>query len=180
MDWITVSCAELKSKRHLFFLFSFYDGYHLTPAEHTTQHLDGNSFMLRLLLIKSKPSSSLRVIWMLWLFQHSRLHLYFPDIGPTAAYFPGEFKSNSMCELVVTSLWKTDIPTRRRKRLDSFLARLPSIQTNVHCECGAVVMYYSNMFVLCWIHLLSGKQPTACIYSHCTHTSHTHLFPEVF
>lgn len=59
---------------------------------------------------------------MLWLFQHSRLHLYFPDIGPTAAYFPGEFKSNSMCELVVTSLWKTDILTRRRKRTDSFLA----------------------------------------------------------
>lgn len=41
-------------------------------------------------------------------------------------------------------------------------------------------MYYSNMFLSCWIHLLSGKQLTVCIYTHCTHTSHTHLFPEVF
>lgn len=59
-------------------------------------------------------------------------------------------------------------------------ARLPSIQTNIYCECCAAVMYYSNMFLSCWIHLLSGKQLTVCIYTHCTHTSHTHLFPEVF
>lgn len=108
-------------KRGLFlsFFFFFYDGYRLTPAyrEHTTQHLDVNSFILCLLLINSKPSLPFKVIWMLW---HSRLHLYFPDIGPMVAYFPGEFKSNSMCELVVTSLWKTDILRRRRKCVDSF------------------------------------------------------------
>lgn len=66
----------------------------------------------------------------------------------------------------------------------SHMCNLPEcaapISTNIYCECGAAVMYYSNMFVSRWIHLLSGKQLTVCIYTHCTHTSHTHLFSEVF
>lgn len=58
--------------------------------------------------------------------------------------------------------------------------RLPSIPTNIYCECRAAVMHYSNIFVSCWIHLLSGKQLTVRIYGHCTHTSHTHMLSEVF
>lgn len=41
-------------------------------------------------------------------------------------------------------------------------------------------MHNSNMFVSCWIHFLSGKPLTVCVYTHCTHTSHIHLLSEVF
>lgn len=75
------SCLELKSKQG-----HFYDTY--SRRDPTTRHLNIISSTLCLLLIKSKASSPFNVIWIVWVFQHSRLHLYFPDIGQTGSIFP--------------------------------------------------------------------------------------------
>lgn len=134
--FLTVPQVEFKSKQVVVFFWLFplrQPPWTHNPAPGCRLILASSSICL--LLINRKPSSPFKLIWMLWLFQHTRLHLYFTDIGPTAAYFPGELKSNSMCELVVTSLWKTDILTRRRKRVDSFLTHAQFARARGSHQC---------------------------------------------
>lgn len=144
--------------------------------------------MLHLLLINNKPSSPFKVIWVLWLFQQQLAASIFSRYWSGGGIFPRgaqkQFHVWASRDQPVENWYSYTAPqTCGRLPHTCTIYRAHGSHLNKQTYTVNVESLWCIIQIclfLCWIHLCSGKQLTVVIYTHSTHTSHTHLLSGVF